>query len=135
MRRTLDGQRAKGLLKLYLQKGNEDDDRSRKKSMSLVFEDDGNFYDGGYVAVISGGLADGGPTNRGQRDYARRISQAMLSRQENFPRVKISETDKQRLATPHEDPLITEFKVANLKVKRVLIDTRSSSDIINFQFL
>ena len=36
---------------------------------------------------------------------------------------------------PHDDPMVVELKVANMKVRRILIDTGSSSDIINLSYL
>ena len=49
-----------------------------------------------------------------------------------FPEVMISDKDRGNVRTPHDDPLVVEMKVANMKVKRILIDTGSSSDIISY---
>ena len=38
--------------------------------------------------------------------------------------------DAPRLATPHNDPLVVEMKIANALVRRILVDTGSSVDII-----
>lgn len=75
--RALGGLAAKRFLKIYLRRGMGDDDRNRKISLASVAEDEGTLSDGGFIAVISGGLASGGPTNQGRKDYARGLSQAM----------------------------------------------------------
>lgn len=62
-RRALDGLAAEGFLKQNHQGGIGDYNRDRKKSLTLVYEDEGTFSNGGFVAVISGGLVSGGPTN------------------------------------------------------------------------
>ncbi|XP_021854387.2 uncharacterized protein [Spinacia oleracea] len=75
---------------------------------------------------------------RGQKDYARRLGQVMLSGQspmDPFPRIEICESDGGRVATPHDDPLVVEIKISNMRVKRILIDTGSSSDIMSMECL
>ncbi|XP_056685908.1 uncharacterized protein [Spinacia oleracea] len=109
-----------------------------KKNKSPVSATEGNHSGGGFVAVISGGPAVGGPTMRGQKDYARRLGQVMLSGKspvDPFPRIEICESDGGRVATPHDDPLVVEIKISNMRVKRILIDTGSSSDIMSMEFL
>ena len=46
-----------------------------------------------------------------------------------FPKVIVSELDRGKLKAPHDDSLVVEMKIANLRVRR--IDTRSSTDIIS----
>lgn len=58
------------------------------------------------MVVTSGGLAAGGLTMRGQKDYAHRLGKVMLSSKaplDNFPKVEISEADRGKIATPHDD--------------------------------
>ncbi|XP_056695517.1 uncharacterized protein [Spinacia oleracea] len=108
LKRALDGLAAKGFLKSYISRN------------------------------TGGGLAAGGPTMRGQKDYAKRLGQVMLSGKataDPFPKVEIGEADRGEIATPHDDPLVIELKVANLRVRRILVDTGSSSDIISLECL
>lgn len=42
-----------------------------------------------------------------------------------------SEQDRGKLKTPHDDTLVVEMKIENLRVRRILIDTGSSTDIIS----
>ncbi|XP_048493023.1 uncharacterized protein LOC125493597 [Beta vulgaris subsp. vulgaris] len=43
--------------------------------------------------------------------------------------VVVNELDRGKLRTPHDEPLVVEMKIANLRVRRILIDTGSSTDI------
>ncbi|XP_056688783.1 uncharacterized protein [Spinacia oleracea] len=82
--------------------------------------------------VISGGIAAGEPCKEGRQKGPPHLRPA----QRNLPSVEISEDDYRRAATPYDDdPLVIEVKVDNLKVKRVLVDVGSSSDIISLQCL
>ena len=42
-----------------------------------------------------------------------------------------SEQDRGRMKTSHNDPLVVEMKIENLRVRRILIDSGSSTDIIS----
>ncbi|XP_056697782.1 uncharacterized protein [Spinacia oleracea] len=108
LKRALDGLAAKGFLKNYISRN------------------------------TGGGLAAGGPTMRGQKDYAKRLGQVMLSGKataDPFLKVEIGEADRGKIATPHDDLLVIELKVGNLRVRRILVDTGSSSDIISLECL
>ncbi|XP_021839977.2 uncharacterized protein [Spinacia oleracea] len=62
----------------------------------------------------------------------------MFSRKDTadpFPKVEIGEADRGKISTPHDDPLVIELKIANLRVRRILVDTGSSSYIINLECL
>ncbi|XP_057250029.1 uncharacterized protein LOC130591124 [Beta vulgaris subsp. vulgaris] len=86
------------------------------------------------VMVISRGFAAGGPTTRGHKNYLRELSQEMLTNQaesDPFPKIVVSEQDRGKIRTPCDDPLVVEMKIANLRVRQVLIDTRSSTDNIS----
>ncbi|XP_021848029.2 uncharacterized protein [Spinacia oleracea] len=139
LKRALEGLASKGHLKNYLQRSPHGTGKNQyKKNKSIVSAIEGNHIEMGFVAVISGGSAAGGPTMRGQKDYARRLGQVMLSGKfpvDPFPRIEICELDSGRVATPHDDPLVVEIKISNMRVKRILIDTGSSSDIMSMECL
>ncbi|XP_056688104.1 uncharacterized protein [Spinacia oleracea] len=133
LRRALDGLAAKGFLKSYISPSIGGIGKKFYKKSKSPYQRDGNDTDSEIVAVISGGLAAWGPIMRGQKDYASRLGQVMLSGKapiDHFPKVEICESDRGKIATPHDDPLVIELKVANLKVRRILVDTGSPSDII-----
>ncbi|XP_056695454.1 uncharacterized protein [Spinacia oleracea] len=110
----------------------------KKNNKSPVSAGKGDKTDGGFVAVISGSPSSGGPTMRGQKDYARRLGQVIFSGKspmDPFPRIKICELDGGRIATPHDDPPVIEIKISNMRLNRILVDTGSSSDIMSMEFL
>ncbi|XP_048503076.1 uncharacterized protein LOC125498826 [Beta vulgaris subsp. vulgaris] len=131
LKRALEDLTRKGKMNSYLPQGGRKfqkrDDRQSKRKESETTDED-------VVLVISGGFAAGEPTNRGHKNYFRELGQIMLTNQEEsdpFPKVVASELDHGKIRTPHDDPLVVEMKIANLRVRRILIDTRSSTDIIS----
>ena len=145
LKRLLDKLADKGLLKPYVTKSKftfkRTDNTSEKKQQSDKKndkEDDGNSTDSGFVAVISGGFASGGPTMKGIKQDARNLSNVMQTdavKAEPFPEVIISEADRGEVRALHNDPMVFVMKIANLKVGRILIDTGSSADIISLSAL
>ena len=55
--------------------------------------------------------------------------------QDPFPDVVITKADKGQVLTPYDDPMVVEMKATNLRVRCILIDTGSSSDIISWSCL
>ncbi|XP_056691938.1 uncharacterized protein [Spinacia oleracea] len=104
LKRALDGLDSKGHLKNYLQRSTDGTGKSQyKKNKSPVSAAEGNHSEGGFVVVISGGPDAGGPSMRGQKDYAHRLGQVMLSGKspmDPFPRIEICESDGGRVAIP-----------------------------------
>ncbi|XP_010694408.1 uncharacterized protein LOC104907211 [Beta vulgaris subsp. vulgaris] len=102
-------------------------DRQNKRKESESTDED-------VVLVISGGFAAGGPTSRRPKNYLRELGQIVLTNQaesDPFPKVVVSELYRGKFRTPHDDPLVVEMKIINLRVRRILIDTESSTDIIS----
>ena len=131
LKKLLDRLAAKGMLEPYVKKS------KFKFQRKVESHQEGYDTDPEVVAMISGGFASGGPTIRGTKESLRSLSQVMISegKPEPFPEVLIGEKDRRDLQTPHDDPLVVELKVANLKVRRILIDTGSSTDIISLECL
>ncbi|XP_057247443.1 uncharacterized protein LOC125493373 [Beta vulgaris subsp. vulgaris] len=108
--------------------------RTDKKDNRQGRRKDDESTDEDVVLVISGGFAARGPTNRGHKNYLRELSQLMLTNQaesDPFPKIMVSKLDRGKIRTPRDDPLVVEMKIANLRVRRILIDTGSSTDIIS----
>ena len=138
LKKLLDKLAADGHLNSYVLKSTvtlKTDKRTGKKADQPASSEE---TDPGVVSVIAGGFASGGPTIRGAKNHARSLHQVMTSGKVSmppFPEVTIAEKDRGKIQAPHEDPMVVEFKVANLRVRRILIDTRSSSDIISWSCL
>ena len=87
--------------------------------------------------MISGGFTDGGESSSARKAHLRSIiSGETLEVQavSKLPRldtiITFSNSDMEGFQHPHDDPLVIRAVLANKTVHRVLIDTRSSVDII-----
>ncbi|KAL2902413.1 Nuclear receptor-interacting protein 3 [Bienertia sinuspersici] len=71
------------------------------------------------------------------QDKGKKIDHSSQPKTSNdeFPEVLIGEKDRGKIRTPHDDPLVVELKVANKKVRRILVDTGISIDIISLECL
>ncbi|XP_021733280.1 uncharacterized protein LOC110700091 [Chenopodium quinoa] len=141
LKRLLDKLAEKGILNSYVTKSKftyTRTDNTFEKKKKNDKEDDGNNTDLGFVAVISGGFASGGPTMKGIKQNAwnlGKVMQAYAVKKEPFPEVTVSEADRGEVKALHNDPMVFIMKINNLKVGRILIDTGSSSDIISLAAL
>ncbi|XP_056695570.1 uncharacterized protein [Spinacia oleracea] len=135
LKKILDGYAARGYLRQYLclTDANEASMITGQESCASPHSDNGDSYsDEGFIAVIPGGIAEGASSREG-RQFS---SSHLCTKQVVLPHVEISKDDYRKAAAPYDDdPLVLEIKVDNLRVKRVLVDTGSSSDIISLQCL
>ncbi|XP_010684449.1 uncharacterized protein LOC104899008 [Beta vulgaris subsp. vulgaris] len=135
LKRALEDLACKGKMNSYLPQSSR---KFQKKDNRQGRRKDDESTDEDVVMVISGGFAAGGPTNCGHKNYLRELSQVMLTNQaesDPFPKIMVSEQDRGKIRTPHDDPLVVEMKIANLRVRRILIDIGSSTDIISADYL
>ena len=91
----------------------------------------------GEIQVISGGFARGGESSSARKAHLRSIRSREIEEIQavsKLPRLNTSITfsysDLVGCQHPHDDPLVVRAVVANKTVHRVLIDNRSSADII-----
>ena len=91
----------------------------------------------GEIQVISGGFAGGGESNSARKAHLRSIRSTEIAKIQvvsKLPRldtsITFSDSDLEGCQHPHDDPLVVRAVVANKTVHRVLIDNRSSADII-----
>ncbi|XP_048502975.2 uncharacterized protein LOC125498750 [Beta vulgaris subsp. vulgaris] len=132
LKRALQDLAHKGKMNSYLPQASRKFQKIKDNRQGRRKEDESTDED--VVQKISGGFATGGPTNRGHKNYLRELSLIMLTNQaefDPFPKIVVSELDRGKIRTPHDDPLVVEMKIANLKVRRILIDIGSSTDIIS----
>ena len=89
------------------------------------------------IHMISGGFAGGGESSSARKAHLRSIRSAEIAEVQavsKLPRldtsITFSESDLEGCQHPHDDPLVIRAIVANKTVHRVLVDNRSSVDII-----
>ena len=91
----------------------------------------------GEIHVISGGFAGGGESSSARKAHPRSIRsaeigeiQAVSKQPQLDTSIMFSDSDLEGCQHPHDDPLVVRAVVANKTVHRVLVDNRSSVDII-----
>ena len=93
------------------------------------------------IHTISGGPTLAGTSNNSRKNHARKIVRlsfgAEVLRVSNEPRdlsrltrIVFTEEDVYNTVQPHDDLMVISVQIANCQVHRVLIDTRSSVDIL-----
>ena len=87
--------------------------------------------------MISGGFAGGGESSSARKAHLRNIISGEtleVHAVSKFPRldttITFSDFDMEGCQHPHDDPLVIRAAVVNKTVRIVLIDNRSSTDII-----
>ncbi|XP_045810471.1 uncharacterized protein LOC123904913 [Trifolium pratense] len=89
------------------------------------------------VNTIAGGFSGGGESSSARKRYVRRaISEIYLIRQPQslaFPDLAFTAKDGLEVAPHDDDPLVIQVQILNCDVKRVLIDSGSSTDIMYWE--
>ncbi|KAJ8425395.1 hypothetical protein Cgig2_021784 [Carnegiea gigantea] len=89
------------------------------------------------VAIIAGGYA-GGITRSAWKAQLRSAQQVLTTEQGpcvTVPTMVFDGKEASRCASPHNDPLVVEMKIASVIVQRILIDMGCSVDIITWDYL
>ncbi|XP_056688301.1 uncharacterized protein [Spinacia oleracea] len=92
---------------------------------------------GDYIGVIAGGLATGGSVSK-EKDSLWALEHQVLkvvSASQTAPVMTFGGNTSHPIQESHDDPLVIEMKVANSTVRRVLVDSGSSADIITLKCL
>jgi hypothetical protein len=90
----------------------------------------------GEIRTIVGGLASGGTSRSSRKAYARQAHNILVTQrpQKNVKMddqvISFSEDDAKGIHQPHDDALVVTMTIAGFITRRVLIDNRSSADII-----
>ena len=110
----------------YQRKDNKDRDREVRDSKPLA----------GEIKTISGGLMKSGMLKSSKKAHEREIN-SVHSRlppvkmpRNDKPDIVFLERDDRGIRQPHDDPLIIMLRVEKFNIRRVLINNRSSIDII-----
>ncbi|KAF8102778.1 hypothetical protein N665_0195s0015 [Sinapis alba] len=85
-----------------------------------------------HLNVIMGGLPPCGDSVRAVKNYRRHAttSQKWLLQIKDDHQITFSASDTHGLHTPHNDPLLIDIGIGDCQVTKILIDTRSSVDLI-----
>ncbi|KAH7850919.1 hypothetical protein Vadar_004634 [Vaccinium darrowii] len=97
----------------------------------------------GEIVVIHGGPGARGDSNKSRKAHLRKLGQMkpvkvnLVERPSKLanlgrPPIIFSEEDEEGISYPHDDPLVISMVVANYRIKRVLVDTGASTDIMYY---
>ncbi|XP_048493203.1 uncharacterized protein LOC125493737 [Beta vulgaris subsp. vulgaris] len=129
LNRALDKLADEGKLNRHLKDPKEKKVESRQEKQTRSDEITG------YVSVIAGGFASGGLTSRSRKKHLYTLKHGSDATSSTVCPTMTFKDIHRPIQTPHDDPLVVEMKIANLRVGRVLIDSRSSADIITMDCL
>ncbi|XP_057543500.1 uncharacterized protein LOC130821729 [Amaranthus tricolor] len=89
----------------------------------------------GTINVIFGGYTEEYPTIRAARDSVYTLLKGPLKTVSKGPIIRFDATTSQLLQQPHTDPLVVTIKIGQMMVRRVLVDTGSTADLITMECL
>ena len=85
--------------------------------------------------MIFGGYTEEYPTIRAVRDDVHALLKRPAKTTSSGPTMRFDATTSQPLQQPHTDPLVVTLKIGQIKVKRVWVDTGSTTDLITLKCL
>ncbi|GAA0162448.1 hypothetical protein LIER_18538 [Lithospermum erythrorhizon] len=85
----------------------------------------------GRINTISGGIAGGGDSRNSRKSYAIREVYSLNTTTSINELITFSNQELQGIETPHDDPIMIVPIIANFIVERMLVDTGTSSDIVD----
>ncbi|XP_022891694.1 uncharacterized protein LOC111406513 [Olea europaea var. sylvestris] len=128
LQREIEALIKRGLLSSYV--GNDKrprNDRGREKAPEA--KRDGQPI-AGTVNIIIGGIALGGDSNSGRKQYARQYALASGIPHGKLEDITFGTGDLEGVSLPHDDALVISAIVANFEVKRILVDNGSAANIL-----
>ncbi|XP_010667183.1 uncharacterized protein LOC104884258 [Beta vulgaris subsp. vulgaris] len=129
LKRALDKLADEGKLNRYLKDAKENKVESRPEKQARSDEI------ARYVNVIAGGFASGGLTSRSRKKHLYTLKHGSDTNSSAICPTMTFKNSHRPIQTPHDDPLVVQMKIANLRVGRVLIDSGSYADIITMDCL
>ena len=85
--------------------------------------------------MIFGGYSEEYPTIRAAKDSVHTLLKGPPKTTPNGPIMRFDATTSQPLQQPHTDPLVVTLKIGQMKVRRVLVDTGSTTHLITMECL
>ncbi|XP_057526198.1 uncharacterized protein LOC130805442 [Amaranthus tricolor] len=89
----------------------------------------------GTINVIFGGYTEEYPTIRSAKDSVHTLLKEPLKTVSKGPIMRFDATTFQLLQQPHTDALVVTIKIGQMMVRRVLVDTGSTADLIMMECL
>ena len=89
----------------------------------------------GIINMIFGGYTEEYPTIRAARNNVHTLLKGPPKASSSGPTMRFDATTSQTLQQPHTNPLVVTLKIGQMKVKRVLVDTGSTTDLITMECL
>ncbi|XP_010687401.1 uncharacterized protein LOC104901512 [Beta vulgaris subsp. vulgaris] len=129
LKRALDKLADEGKLNRYLKDPKEKKVEPRQEKQTW------NDETAGYVNVIAGGFTSGDLTSLSRKKHIYTLKHGTDVASSAVCPTMTFKDSHHPIQTPHDDPLVVEMKIANLRVGRVLIDNGSSADIISMKCL
>ncbi|XP_022880904.1 uncharacterized protein LOC111398201 [Olea europaea var. sylvestris] len=83
------------------------------------------------INIIVGGIASGGDTSTGRKQYARQHAHMPSESHDEVKDITFEATDLEGISYPHDDALVVSAIVANFEVKRILVDNESAANILS----
>ncbi|KAJ8421741.1 hypothetical protein Cgig2_020902 [Carnegiea gigantea] len=111
--------------------------RQVKKALHELADKRDEEYSTEVMAAIAGGYAEG-MTRSTWKAHLRGAQQVLTTEQGphiTVPTMVFGGKEALRFASPHNDPLVVEMKIASAIIRRILINTGSSVDIITWDCL
>ncbi|XP_022858494.1 uncharacterized protein LOC111379363 [Olea europaea var. sylvestris] len=85
----------------------------------------------GTINIIIGGIASGGDSNSGRKQYAQQYALASGMPHGKLEDITFGTRDLEGVSLPHDDALVISAIVANFEIKRILVDNGSAANILS----
>ncbi|KAK3025437.1 hypothetical protein RJ639_042163 [Escallonia herrerae] len=132
LKRAIEALIKRGHLRGYVNRRNEKREATPLAGREEVREN------ASVINTILGGIAVGGSSGQGRKAYIREVLTTVgpltkKQKKEPAPTISFSDDDVGDTRTPHDDPLVVTLRVGNFDVKRILVDNRSSAEVLFYE--
>ncbi|XP_021718596.1 uncharacterized protein LOC110686295 [Chenopodium quinoa] len=138
LKRALDKLADEGKLNRYLK--DPPRDKQKSKSSRVAQEVHSSTNTNISINVIAGGYASGGLSNRARKSHLGSLEEPIydIGTPTSTPKdhlMVFRDDAAKKIQRPHDDPLVIHMKMVSANVKKILVDSGSSADIITWKCL